>query len=208
MLSTFYCWPSRAIFCILYFYSRWAWLLVTNSKIILYAACLSNQFLDVRDLFSISSTWDMGIWCLIIIFLMDSPIATRTQAILSPRNSASLGSNRSVACPFSVLISIFCRTVIFCLQLSDRMILSTTSICMWLMGGSLGNSLIWKWESEEWNSFSRPLRSWTLLNVSLRVVLSWRLLGGSVNFIIFSSYIGRLSSSSSMVFFTSWGWVS
>lgn len=76
------------------------------------------------------------------------------------------------------------------------------------MGGSLGNSFAWKLGSLELNSLSNALISLTRHKVSLRVVFNCKLTGGSVNFIIFSSSMGKLSSNYRIVFFIYWGWLS
>lgn len=94
----------------------------------------------------------------------------------------------------------FCKTVNFCLQLLEFIILSTMLICMSHTGGILGNSFNWKLGSPELNNLKSPLKSETLQRVSLKVVFSCKLVGGSHNLIIFYSLIGKESRTYNIVF--------
>lgn len=133
-----------------------------------------------------------------------SPRATRTQAILSPRNSKSLGTRVEVFSPFSVLESIFCKIVSFCLQLLEFITLPTTSKWNSVTAGNLGNTFTWKFGSPVLKIFNRESVSPILHKVSVKVFFSWRLEGGSQSFFNFSSSNSNVSRTSRIVFLTGW----
>lgn len=74
-------------------------------------------------------------------------------------------------------------------------------MCMLEIGGSFGNNFTWKFGSLELNNFCKPFISLTLHKVSLSVVFSCRLDGGSPSFCTCYYGIGRESSSYKIIFF-------